>query len=142
MGRFISFSRGRPDQGTGISIQSNNIILSSAGSTINFIFVDHHGFGDSPTDVPAVEIPEKIFTPLYISVTGTHTDQPALSGKDIKQLVGNGDDILDPGEVWEWVDTAPINRDAYFEFDVVVDPVTGVGSRYGFSARSAVVRVS
>jgi hypothetical protein len=56
-------------------------------------------------------------------------------------LVGNSDDLLEPGEMWEWVEAETINSDAYFDVDVAVDPVTEPGSHYGFHGQSEVVRV-
>ena len=58
------------------------------------------------------------------------------------KLVGDHDDLLEPQEVWEWVDTATINSDAYFDVDIILDPVMWPGSHYGFHGRSEVVRVN
>jgi hypothetical protein len=57
------------------------------------------------------------------------------------KLVGDGDDLFEPGEVWQWEDTATIDSDAYFDVEVSMDPVMWPGSHWGFHARSEMVRV-
>jgi hypothetical protein len=54
---------------------------------------------------------------------------------------GNGDDVLDPGELWEYSYTAVLWQDSFVEVSISGDPEHSPGTHFGSHAESDVVTV-